>query len=187
MNQRCELKSQARIVFRIQHHNPIPSFPGINVSLALLSSVAPSSVASMAAFTKNKGAGGKMLIRNIAITPNEPVIEVWVDDKNLDLHNNADFMGYRYSIADRELEMIWNCRLGTDQEAYLTLTFRNVHFLRIEGRDPEMPFEEDKTLTHLFLYLNDTNVDAVEFTFWGGVRILIKAAELSAHLEKSEG
>lgn len=30
-----------------------------------------------------------MLLRNIAITPNEPVIEVWVDDKNLDLHNNA--------------------------------------------------------------------------------------------------
>jgi hypothetical protein len=130
--------------------------------------------------------GGEMILRNITITPKEAVMAVFVDGTELDLHNGGTFIGYRYSVATRELEMTWHCDLWPkNQGVCLTLNFSNVHFLEITARDPEMPVEEDETLSFLVLNLIDNNSkeSQIEFNFFGGMKILVKAEELFAQLD----
>jgi hypothetical protein len=103
---------------------------------------------------------------------------VLVDGTELDLHNGGTFIGYRYSVATRKLEMTWHCDLWPkNQRVCLTLNFPNVHFLEITVRDPEMPVEEDETLSFLVLNLIDNNSkeSQIEFNFFGGMKILVKA------------
>jgi hypothetical protein len=129
---------------------------------------------------------GEMILRNIVITPKEAVMAVLVDGTELDLHNGGTFIGYRYSVAACKLEMSWHCELWSkNQKACLTLSFSNVHFLEVTARDPEMPVEEDETLDFLVLNLIDNNSkeSQIEFNFWGGVKILVKAEELFAQLD----
>jgi hypothetical protein len=130
--------------------------------------------------------GGEMILRNITIRPKEPEGTVLIGDTELDLHGFGSFMGYRYSVATCKLEMTWHCELWPkNQKACLTLTFSNVHFLEVTARDPEMPVEEDETLDFLVLNLIDNNSkeSQIEFNFWGGVKILVKAEELLAQLD----
>lgn len=127
-----------------------------------------------------------MILRNITIRAKEPEGTVLMGDTELDLHNGGSFIGYRYSVATCKLEMTWHCDLWpTNQKVCLTLTFSNVHFLEVTARDPEMPVEEDETLSFLVLNLIDNNSkeSQIEFNFLGGMKILVKAEELFAQLD----
>ena len=70
--------------------------------------------------------------------------------EELDLHNNYDFVGLDYSIADRVLILRWLRSPGDwvsqDSPSEVELEYRDVARFEFRPRDPEMPFTEDDCL-----------------------------------------
>ena len=70
--------------------------------------------------------------------------------KELDLHNNYDFVGLDYSIANRILVLRWLRSPGDwvslDSPCEVELEYRDVARFEFRPRDPEMPFTEDDCL-----------------------------------------
>lgn len=69
----------------------------------------------------------------------------------LDLHNDYDFTGVVYSVAERQVTLKW-MRGGGDWvraslPAELELVFEGVSRFQVMPRDPEMPFTEDDCLS----------------------------------------
>lgn len=85
---------------------------------------------------------------------------------DLDLHNNYDFVGFRYSIAERSIDMEWVRSSGDWVDprapAQLFLSLRGIAHLSAVARDPEMPFTEDDCLSSLCFLDPDM---AVEYAF----------------------
>lgn len=71
----------------------------------------------------------------------------------LDLHNDFAFLGLEYSIEQRTAVLRWRRREGTwvrpTLPASASITFQDVHELRILPRDPEMPFTEDDCVSDI--------------------------------------
>jgi hypothetical protein len=73
------------------------------------------------------------------------------DGRHIDLHNNFDFVGYDYKIADRTLTLTWTKSIGEwvsqDEFLKLSLFHSNVFFLRIgyDNKEYEYP-DDDKCL-----------------------------------------
>ena len=71
----------------------------------------------------------------------------------LDLHNNFDFMGLRYSIKDRTLLLNWRSSPGetvaSGTPSSVKLEFREVSEYRFLSRNAELPFTEDDCVVHL--------------------------------------
>lgn len=70
--------------------------------------------------------------------------------EELDLHNNYDFVGLDYSIADRVLILRWLLSPGDwvtlNSPSEVELEYRDVARFEFRPRDPEMPFTEDDCL-----------------------------------------
>jgi hypothetical protein len=70
--------------------------------------------------------------------------------EELDLHNNYDFVGLDYSIANRVLVLRWLRSSGDwvslDAPSEVKLEYRDVARFEFRPRDPEMPFTEDDCL-----------------------------------------
>ncbi len=75
-----------------------------------------------------------------------------VGGKELDLHNNYDFVGLDYSIVDRVLMLRWLLSPGDwvtlDSPSEVELEYRDVARFEFRPRDPEMPLTEDDCLWH---------------------------------------
>src|SRR5262245_9554962 len=86
-----------------------------------------------------------MRILNFSI--GDDFISVIKDNVYFDLHNDFDFVGYNYIVADKELHLIF--RLGTGEwirnkeVENLVFKFKEVIFLKIkEGDSEEYPDDE---------------------------------------------
>jgi hypothetical protein len=70
--------------------------------------------------------------------------------EELDLHNNYDFVGLDYSIANRVLVLRWLRSPGDwvslDSPSEVALEYRDVARFEFRPRDSEMPFTEDDCL-----------------------------------------
>lgn len=70
---------------------------------------------------------------------------------DLDLHNNYDFVGFTYSVAERLVEMRWHRGtsdwVDTRPPARLLLRLHGITHFSASPRDPEMPFTEDDCLS----------------------------------------
>lgn len=70
--------------------------------------------------------------------------------EELDLHNNYDFVGLDYSIAERVLVLRWVRSPGDlvslDSPSEVELEYRDVARFEFRPRDPEMPFTADDCL-----------------------------------------
>lgn len=64
----------------------------------------------------------------------------------IDLHNNCDFVGLDYSIANRVLILRWLHWVTRDSSDEIELEYRDVRRFEFRPRDPEMPFTEDDCL-----------------------------------------
>ncbi|MES2569681.1 MAG: hypothetical protein V4710_06450 [Verrucomicrobiota bacterium] len=68
----------------------------------------------------------------------------------LDLHNDFDFQELRYSVAERNLSLLWrrSAREGVPVTlpALAAIEFRGVTEFRFQARDPQLPFTEDDCL-----------------------------------------
>lgn len=90
-----------------------------------------------------------MILTNFEI---EDMIGLRYAGQYYDLHNDYDFEGFKYLVSSQILEMEWvkfnrkDDQFGSNKLPGFKLTFSAVNFLKITGRDNEMPLSEDKCL-----------------------------------------
>lgn len=69
------------------------------------------------------------------------------NSRHIDLHNNFDFTGYHYNIAERQLILTWTRSFGEwvreDEFEKLTIIHFNVFFLNIGYDNKLLEFPED--------------------------------------------
>ena len=89
----------------------------------------------------------------------EGTIYLQQDGRDFDLHNDFDFVGFFYSVAERAAELRWVRSRGdwvhSGMPAGLVLSCRGVTHLSATPRDPEMPFTEDDCLSEICFALPD--------------------------------
>lgn len=94
-------------------------------------------------------------------------IYLCAEGTELDLHNSYDFLGFSYDIEVRTVSLRWRRGLGewvgTQLPAGICLEIHDVHYFRIELRDPKYPFTEDECLAS-FGY--DSDEDWADGQFW---------------------
>jgi len=125
--------------------------------------------------------------------------------RHIDLHNNFDFVGFDYNVADREIKLHWKKSNGewVDKNEFssLVLTHKGVTFLRVIDQDENSNYEEDSCLGEITFFpstareINDSIVpqqkpndgDDILYFFENGqlIRIHCKEIELSVNVDKS--
>ena len=94
-------------------------------------------------------------------------IYLQIGDRELDLHNDYDFLGISYDVQARSVTLSW--RRGTGDWVnpglpfQVLMTMTGVFHVRFEPRDPAMPFTEDDCLAG-FGY--DCDADWADGHFW---------------------
>jgi hypothetical protein len=83
----------------------------------------------------------------------------------LDLHNDYDFTGVVYSVAERRVTLKWRRGAGDWVRACLPaeveLLFEDVSRFQVMPRDPEMPFTEDDCLSSAGWWVDEEWCDGV--------------------------
>ena len=122
-----------------------------------------------------------------------------IEGRLIDLHNNFDFAGFDYNIADREIKLHWEKSSGdwVDKNEFssLVLKHKGVTFLRVIEQDEKSTYEDDSCLGEITFFpstareLNDSIVsqtkpkdgDDILYFFENGqqIRIYCKEIELS--------
>lgn len=118
-----------------------------------------------------------MRLDNLAPFPTEPSIEVCVAGRPVDLHNFANFTGYTYDTTG-VFAMSWQVNDGP-KVLHLSLTFSEVRSVAISARNPDLPAEEDRTLSE---YWYDPQGQEVRFAFAGGAEIWVRAGSVRGDL-----
>jgi len=123
----------------------------------------------------------------------------------IDLHNNFDFVGFHYNVADREIKLHWKKSNGDwvdkNEISSLLLTHKAVTFLRVIEQDDKSINEDDSCLGEITFFpstareINDSIVsqpkpndgDDILYFFENGqlIRIHCKEIELSVNVDKS--
>ncbi|MDP4208553.1 MAG: hypothetical protein Q8928_07040 [Bacteroidota bacterium] len=74
----------------------------------------------------------------------------------IDLHNNFDFVGFDYNIANRQLKLSWTKSKGNwvdkDELINLVLVHNSVTFLTITDQDENSSFEDDSCLGEITFF-----------------------------------
>ena len=138
---------------------------------------------------------------NFAIKDNHAIeIEGW----HIDLHNNFDFAGFDYNVADREIKIYWkkSCGdwVGKNEFSSLVLTHKDVTFLRVIEQDEKSSYEDNSCLGEITFFpstareINDSIVpqtkpndgDDILYFFENGqlIRIHCKEIELIVNTDK---
>jgi hypothetical protein len=125
--------------------------------------------------------------------------------RHIDLHNNFDFIGFDYNVADREIKLHWKKSSGdwVDKNEFssLVLTHKDVIFLRVIDQDENSTYEDDSCLGEITFFpstareINDSIIpqkkpndgDDILYFFENGqlIRIHCKEIELSVNVDKS--
>ncbi len=117
----------------------------------------------------------------------------------LDLHNDYDFVGFKYSVAGRRVTLSWRKavreRIPATLPAELELLFEDVSRFQVIPRDPDMPFTEDNCLACAGWWTDEEWSDGVmicesdggngwlrAFQFQSGAVVVIAAEEGKATL-----
>ncbi|MCP2045922.1 hypothetical protein [Pontibacter sp. HSC-36F09] len=120
--------------------------------------------------------------------------------KYVDLHNDYDFCGFKYSVSSQVLEMQWH--KFADEESIpnnvekIKLYFSGVNFLKVQERDREMPVSEDKCIDVIGFLPQEMREDMESFgvkpdydnddmiiIFRGGQTVKINAEEVKLVIE----
>ena len=86
-------------------------------------------------------------------------------EDELDLHNNFDFVGFDYSIAERKLELNWIRSDGDwvscDMPQSIRITFRHVSEFRFTPREQGIPFAEDNCINSIGYWVDEDWAEGV--------------------------
>jgi len=78
------------------------------------------------------------------------------EGRHIDLHNNFDFAGFDYNVADREIKLNWKKSNGdwVDKNEFssLVLTHRAVTFLKVIDQDEKSNYEDDSCLGEISFF-----------------------------------
>lgn len=76
--------------------------------------------------------------------------------RHIDLHNNFDFVGFEYNVADREIKLHWkkSSRSWVDKNEFssLVLTHKGVSFLRVIEQKENSKYEDDSCLGEITFF-----------------------------------
>lgn len=123
---------------------------------------------------------------------------------HIDLHNNFDFVGFDYNVADREIKLHWRKSGGdwVDKNEFssLVLTHKGVTFLKVIEQDEKSTYEDDSCLGEITFFpsttreINDNIIsqtkpndgDDILYFFENGqlIRIHCKEIELIVNTDK---
>ncbi len=126
--------------------------------------------------------------------------------RHIDLHNNFDFVGFEYNIADREIKLHWKKSNGewvdSNEFSSLVLIHKEVTFLRIIDQDKDSNYVDDSCLGEITFFpstareINDSIIpqskpivgDDILYFFENGQRIRIhcEQIELNVKLPKEQ-
>ena len=125
---------------------------------------------------------------NFDITQNNALT---IEGRHIDLHNNFDFVGFDYKVADREIKLHWKKSSGdwVDKNEFssLVLTHSEVTFLNVINQDEKSTYEDDSCLGEITFFpstareINDSIIpqskpndsDDIIYMFENGQRIRI--------------
>lgn len=139
---------------------------------------------------------------NFAIKDNHAIE---IAGRLIDLHNNFDFVGFDYNIANREIKLHWKKSNGdwidNNEFSSLVLTHKGVTFLRVIEQDEKSIHEDNSCLGEITFFpstareINDSIVpqskpndgDDILYFFENGqqIRIHCKEIELTVNIDKS--
>lgn len=78
------------------------------------------------------------------------------DGRHIDLHNNFDFVGLDYNVADREIKLNWKKSNGNwinkNEFSSLVLTHRAVTFFKVIDQDEKSNYEDDSCLCEISFF-----------------------------------
>ncbi len=76
--------------------------------------------------------------------------------RHIDLHNDFDFVGFDYNIADREIKLYWKKSNGSwvDENEFsdLVLSHSTVTFLNVIAQDEKSNYEDDSCLGEISFF-----------------------------------
>ncbi|WP_396184025.1 hypothetical protein [Flavobacterium sp.] len=122
--------------------------------------------------------------------------------RHIDLHNNFDFVGFDYNLADREIKLHWKKSNGDwidkNEFSSLVLTHKGVTFLRVIEKDEKSINEDDSCLGEITFFpstereKNDSIVsqskpndgDDIIYMFENGQRIRIHCEQIELKIYK---
>jgi len=138
---------------------------------------------------------------NFEITDNHALT---FEGRHIDLHNNFEFVGFEYNVADREIKLNWKKSNGdwVDKNEFSTLllTHKEVTFLKVINQEEKSTYVEDSCLGDITFFpstvreLNDRTIlrstpnedDDILYLFENGqlIRIHCEEAELKVSKEQ---
>jgi hypothetical protein len=119
----------------------------------------------------------------------------------VDLHNNFDFVGFDYNVADKKIKLQWKKSNGdwVDKNEFssLVLTHLGVTFLRVFDQDKKSTYEDDSCLGEITFFpstereINDSIVsqpkpndkDDILYFFENGQLIRIQCEQIELGIE----
>lgn len=79
-----------------------------------------------------------------------------ISGRHIDLHNNFDFVGFAYNVADREINLHWKKSsgdwVGNNEASSLVLIHRGVSYLSVMGQDEKSTYEENSCLGEITFF-----------------------------------
>ena len=126
------------------------------------------------------------------------------EGRHIDLHNNFDFIGFDYNVAEREVRLSWKKSSGewVDKNDFLSLvlTHRAVTFFKVIEQDDKSICEDDKCLGEITFFpstireINDSilpqskpkNEDDIIYFFESGQCIRIHCEEVEMRVTNEQ-
>lgn len=126
-----------------------------------------------------------MKFTNLLPINNSGQIEVFKTDFAWDLHNTADFLGYRHDQENNTILLSWDygCDCCDNVGGIISLEFLNLKHLDISEVDLGMPRDEDKCLDQI----QRLNENTIELSFRGGQVFTIECDEVIFHSNNTKG
>ncbi len=139
---------------------------------------------------------------NFDITDNQALS---IAGRHIDLHNNFDFVGFDYNVADREVKLRWNKSSGewVDKKEFssLVLTHSLVTFFKVIDLEKKSTFADDSCIGELTFFpsyereLNDSIMpqskpnedDDIIYFFENGQRIRIHCEKIELNVKLPMG
>ena len=122
----------------------------------------------------------------------------------IDLHNNFDFVGFDYNVADREIKLNWKKSsgdwVGKNELSSLVLAHKSVTFLKVIEQDEKSNYDDDSCLGEITFFpstareINDSIVsqlkpndgDDILYIFENGQRIRIHCEQIELSVNKDQ-
>ncbi|MGI4752036.1 MAG: hypothetical protein ACRYFB_15490 [Janthinobacterium lividum] len=124
------------------------------------------------------------------------------EGRQIDLHNNFDFVGFDYNVANREIKLNWIKSIeewiDKDELSSLVLIHKAVTFLKVIEQDEKSTYNDDSCLGEITFFpstareFDDSLIaqskpnvgDDIKYFFENGQRIIIHCEQIELVINK---